>query len=72
VSKLTITNTIRKLRFEHGEMTQQELAALVGVTRQTIAAIEKEKYAPTLELAFSLSRAFKKPLEEVFILEDDL
>jgi putative transcriptional regulator len=62
----TITNNIRKLRFEFDEMTQQALADQVGVTRQTIVAIEGSKYSPSLELAFRIAAVFKKPLEEVF------
>lgn len=65
----TISNTIRRLRFDAGEMTQKDLAEAVGVTRQTIVAIENAKYAPTLELAFRIAHAFGKPLEEVFIYE---
>jgi putative transcriptional regulator len=61
-----ITNQIRRLRFEHGEMTQQDLAVRVGVTRQTIIAIESGKYTPSLDLAFRLSRAFHLGVEEVF------
>lgn len=61
-----ISNTIRRLRFDAGEMTQKDLAAAVGVTRQTIVAIENAKYSPTLELAFKIARTFDKPLEEVF------
>jgi len=61
-----IVNQIRKLRFNHGEMTQQELADLVGVTRQTINAIEAAKYSPSLELAFKIAAAFEKPIGEVF------
>lgn len=61
-----ITNNIRKLRFLHGEMTQQELADKVGVTRQTINAIEACKYSPSLEVAFKISTVFNLPLEEVF------
>lgn len=61
-----IVNQIRKLRFMHGEMTQAELAEKVGVTRQTINAIEAAKYAPSLELAFKIAAVFDKPLEEVF------
>ena len=61
-----ISNTIRRLRFDAGEMTQKDLAEAVGVTRQTIVAIENAKYSPTLELAFKIARAFGKPLEEVF------
>lgn len=61
-----LTNSIRMLRFLSGEMTQAELGAQVGVTRQTIAAIEAGKYSPTLEVAFRIADAFGKPLEEVF------
>lgn len=66
MSKHSIINNIRKLRFNHDEMTQQALAEKVGVTRQTIVAIEKERYSPSLELAFKISKVFDKPLEEVF------
>ena len=66
MAKLPIHNNIRKLRFEHDEMTQQQLADRVKVTRQTIVAIEKEKYSPSLELAFRIAHVFGKPLEEVF------
>jgi putative transcriptional regulator len=65
-----IRNNIRKLRFQHEEMTQQELAEQVKVTRQTIIAIEKGKYAPSLDLAFRIARAFDAPFEEVFFLEE--
>jgi len=61
-----VSNNIRRFRFEHNEMTQKELAEKIGVTRQTIVAIEKAKYAPSLELAFLIARVFDKPLEEVF------
>ena len=61
-----ITNQVRRLRFEAGEMTQQHLAERAGVTRQTIIAIEQGKYAPSLELAFRIAAAFGRPLEEVF------
>ena len=61
-----VRNHIRRLRFENGEMTQQFLANSVGVTRQTIIAIEGGKYAPSLVLAFQIAAAFGKPLEEVF------
>ncbi len=66
MSKGEIQNQIRRLRFEHGEMTQQQLADKAGVTRQTILAIEAGKYAPSLPLAFRIARAFGLPLEEVF------
>lgn len=61
-----IRNNIRTLRFHHSEMTQQQLAEKVGVTRQTIIAMEQDKYSPSLELAFRIALVFKVPLEEVF------
>jgi putative transcriptional regulator len=61
-----VTNNIRRLRFEHAEMTQAELADKVGVTRQTIIAIEQGRYSPTLEMAFQIAHAFGVPLEQVF------
>lgn len=61
-----ISNSIRKLRFFRNEMTQQQLAEKVGVTRQTIIAMEQDKYSPSLELAFRIARVFEVPLEEVF------
>lgn len=61
-----VTNRIRALRFGAGEMTQADLAAAVGVTRQTIIAIEKGKYSPSLEVAFRIARVFAVPLEDVF------
>ncbi len=64
-----ITNRIRRLRFDHGEMTQQDLAERVGVTRQTIIALEAGKYAPSLLLAFRLAAAFGVRVEEVFEYE---
>jgi putative transcriptional regulator len=66
MGKSRIHNNIRKLRFFNDEMTQKELAEKVGVTRQTIIAIEKGKYAPSLELAFLIAHVFGAPLEEVF------
>ena len=68
--KNEVTNNIRRLRFEHGEMTQQELAERAGVTRQTIIAIEAGKYMPSLPLAFKLARIFNLGVEDVFQLED--
>ncbi len=65
-----VTNFIRALRFAHGEMTQAELAERVGVTRQTIIAIEQGKYSPTLEMAFQIARVFGVPLDEVFQYPD--
>ena len=70
MSAWVIRNNIRKLRFNHDEMTQQELAERTGVTRQTIVAIEKGKYSPSLELAFRIALAFNVPLAEVFFIED--
>lgn len=61
-----LTNQVRRLRFEHGQMTQQQLADKVGVTRQTIIAIESGRYAPSLPLAFKLARTFDVPIEQVF------
>ena len=66
MTQTAITNTIRKLRFEHNEMTQQDLAERVGVTRQTINAIELGKYSPSLEVAFRIAAIFAMPLEQVF------
>ena len=62
----TIRNEIRRLRFEHGEMTQQQLAEKIGVTRQTVNAIELGKYSPSLEAAFRIAAVFGQPLESVF------
>ena len=66
-----IRNRIRRLRFEHGEMTQAELAERIGMTRQTVAAIEQGKYSPSLEAAFRIARVFGQPLEAVFQWEED-
>jgi putative transcriptional regulator len=66
VTQTTITNSIRRLRFERNEMTQQDLAERVGVTRQTINAIELGKYSPSLEVAFRIAVAFGVRLEDVF------
>jgi putative transcriptional regulator len=71
MGKPHIANHIRTLRFMAGEMTQAELGDRVGVTRQTIAAIEQGKYSPTLETAFRIARVFDKPLEEVFQWQDE-
>ncbi len=67
--KTRVKNTIRTLRFQAGEMTQQALADRVGVTRQTIIAIEQGRYSPSLEAAFRIAQVFAKPLEEVFQYE---
>ena len=61
-----LSNRIRWLRFQHGEMTQAELAARIGMTRQTVAAIEQGRYSPTLEAAFRIADALAEPLEAVF------
>lgn len=61
-----ISNTIRRLRFDHDEMTQQDLADRIGMTRQTIAAIEQNKYSPSLEAAFRIAEVFGVSIGEVF------
>jgi putative transcriptional regulator len=61
-----LRNQVRRLRFENGEMTQQQLAEKAGVTRQTITAIEADRYSPSLTLAFRIARVFDVPIEEVF------
>jgi putative transcriptional regulator len=63
---IPIANQIRRLRFEHGEMTQAELAERIGMTRQTVAAIEAGKYSPSLEAAFRIAEVFGVPLDQVF------
>ena len=65
-----IKNRIRRLRFDHNEMTQEELANRAGCTRQTIIALEQGKYVPSIELSFRIARAFEVPLEEVFQYEE--
>jgi putative transcriptional regulator len=67
----TIRNDIRRLRFEHGEMTQQELADKIELTRQTVNAIEQGKYSPSLEAAFKIAAVFGSPLESVFHYSED-
>jgi putative transcriptional regulator len=69
MAKNELSNNIRRLRFDAGEMTQQALADKVGVTRQTIIATEQGRYAPSLPLAIKIARAFDKQVEEVFQLE---
>ena len=64
-----IKNAIRRLRFEHGEMTQQTLADRIGVTRRTVIAIEQGKYSPSLEVAFQMADVFGVPLDQVFQYE---
>ena len=66
MAKEFISNSIRKLRFMNNEMTQQQLADLVSVSRQTIVAMEKDKYSPSLELAFRIAHVFGVPFNEVF------
>jgi len=61
-----VTNSIRQLRFANGEMTQADLAERIGVTRQTIIAIEQGRYSPSLEMAFQIARVFGVPLDDVF------
>lgn len=69
MQKYQVRNNVRKLRFNHGEMTQEQLAEKSGVTRQTIIAIEGGKYAPSLELALKIALAFDVPIGEVFSYE---
>jgi putative transcriptional regulator len=69
MTKSRVRNNIRKLRFHCSEMTQQQLSEKIGVTRQTVVAIEGEKYSPSLEVAFRIARVFGVPLEEVFHYE---
>lgn len=71
MSDSPISNNIRTLRFLNGEMTQKDLAKRVGVTRQTIVAIENAKYSPSLEVAFKIAHVFNVPLEEVFSYDVD-
>ncbi len=71
VKPTLVTNRIRALRFAHGEMTQAELAEQIGVTRQTVIAIEQEKYSPSLEMAFQIARVFGVPLDDVFQYPDE-
>lgn len=70
MARYRINNTIRTLRFHHAEMTQQALADAAGVTRQTIVAIEKGKYSPSLELAFRIAQVFGVPIEQVFSYDE--
>lgn len=70
VKPTKVTNAIRALRFANGEMTQADLADRIGITRQTIIAIEKGRYSPSLEMAFQIARAFGVPLDDVFQYPD--
>lgn len=70
MAKATIRNSIRRLRFARGEMTQQELADHVGCTRQTILVLEQERYVPSLVLAIRIAKLFGKPVEQIFTLVD--
>ncbi len=69
--KADVDNSIRRLRFEHGEMTQQGLADRVGCTRQTIVVLEHRRYVPSLSLAFRIARVFDCTIEEIFQYEGD-
>ncbi|HEU5109056.1 MAG TPA: helix-turn-helix transcriptional regulator [Micromonosporaceae bacterium] len=70
VKPTRVTNRIRALRFEHGQMTQADLANHLGVTRQTVIAIEQGRYSPSLEVAFQIARVFRVPLDDVFQYPD--
>ena len=65
---MKLGNNLRRCRFDHNEMSQQDLADAVGVTRQTIFAIEKGKFVPSTLLSFKIARFFKKPVEEIFFI----
>ncbi|HEX7047386.1 MAG TPA: helix-turn-helix transcriptional regulator [Gammaproteobacteria bacterium] len=69
MAKKRITNAVRTLRFQCGEMTQAELAKRIGVTRQTVIAIENDKYSPSLEVAFRIADVFGLPITDVFQYE---
>lgn len=69
--RIPLSNNIRKLRFNNNEMTQEDLAKKVGVTRQTIIALEQGKYFPSLELAFKIANSFKVSIESVFVYTED-
>jgi putative transcriptional regulator len=71
MSTSPVGNHLRRLRFDHDEMTQDALARAAGVTRQTVIALEAGRYAPSLELAFRLARVFGKRIDEVFFWRDD-
>ena len=72
MGKCLVQNSIRRLRFDAGEMTQKTLAEKTGVTRQTIVAIENAKYAPSLELAFLIADAFDTPIQNVFSYKKEI
>ena len=71
VKPTRVTNSIRTLRFAAGEMTQADLAERIGVTRQTVIAIEQGRYSPSLEMAFQIARVFEVPLDDVFSYEPE-
>lgn len=71
MKKLLINNNVRKLRFLNDEMTQKVLSSKVGVSRQTIVAIEKGQYSPTLDLCFKLALVFEKTIDEIFFIDSD-
>lgn len=71
MAKSKIQNNVRTLRFHNDEMTQAGLAKAIGVSRQTVVAIEKGRYSPSLELAFMISKVFDKPIEDIFYIESD-
>lgn len=68
--KGSVTNRVRELRFQHGEMTQRDLAAAIGVTRQTVIAIEQGRFCPSLESALRLAQLFDTPVDDIFALEE--
>jgi len=70
VPKARISNAVRRLRFEHGEMTQQELAERIGCTRQTVIMLEQGRYVPSLALALRIAQVFKCKVDDIFRLEE--
>ena len=71
MKNLLINHNVRKLRFDNNEMTQKDLSLKVGVSRQTIVAIEKGQYSPSLELCFKIALAFDKSIDEIFYIDSD-
>lgn len=69
--KSRVSNRVRELRFQHGEMTQQDLASAIGVARQTVIAIEQGRFCPSLESALRMARVFGIPVDDIFTLDDD-
>lgn len=69
--KSKVSNRVRELRFQHGEMTQQDLASAIGVARQTVIAIEQGRFCPSLESALRMAHVFGTTVNDIFVLDDD-